>query len=182
MSKKKKKGKSKGASESVGPSTSVGASKDNSKGNKLPIIIGVVVALMVGGYFVTQSASKGSDQAGYSEPGAGAIVPVTAGLIETRPIMAPNRFRGRVSAVYRWAAEIPEVFDSLYCYCRCKENPRFKHKTLLTCYTDTHAAKCGICLKEGQMAWELTKRGMSPTEIRGEVDKYYARLSRSRVF
>lgn len=161
-------------------STSTGTS--TSKGNKLPIIAAVVVALMVGGYFVTQSTSR---QSGTDSPQAdygGTTVPVTAGLIETRPLMAPNRFKGRVSAVYRWAAEIPEVFDALYCYCGCKENPRFKHKTLLTCYTDTHAAKCGICLKEGQMAWELTKRGMSPTEIRGEVDKYYAKLRRSRVF
>ena len=181
MAKKKKKSKSKGASESVTESVTVTESKG--KGNKLPIIAVVVVALMVGGYFVTQSSSRGGDseQADYSESAVRSIVPV-AGLIETRPTMAPNRFRGRVSAVYKWAAEIPEVFDGLFCYCGCAANPRFKHKTLLTCYTDTHASKCGICLKEGQMAWELTKQGMSPTEIRGEVDKYYAKLKRSRVF
>ena len=180
MAKKKNKNKDKGPS----PSENAGTSESKGKGNKLPLIIGVVIALMVGGYFVTQSGSRGADstQAGYNEPGAGSIVPVTAGLIETRPIMAPNRFRGRVSAVYKWAGEIPEVFDSLFCYCGCKANPRFKHKTLLTCYTDTHASKCGICLKEGQMAWELTQQGMSPTEIRSEVDKYYAKLKRSRVF
>jgi len=151
--------------------------KKQSKSNKLPIIAAAVIALMVVGYIVTQSSSRPSG-AVYS----GSTVPTTAGLIETKPLMAPNRFKGAVSEVYRWAAEIPEVFDSLYCYCRCKENPRFKHKTLLTCYTDTHAAKCGICLKEGQMARELTDRGMSPKEIRNEVDKYYAQLQRSRVF
>jgi hypothetical protein len=172
MAKKKSNGKSKSESES----------ESKGKGNKLPIIAAVVVALMAGGYFVSQSSSRGSEQGDYAETVKGGTVPVTAGLIETRPLMAPNRFKGRVSEVYKWAAEIPEVFDSLYCYCGCKENPRFKHKTLLTCYTDTHASKCGICLKEGQMAWELTKKGMSPTEIRGEVDKYYAKLKRSRVF
>ena len=157
-------------------------SESTSKSNKLPLIAAVVIALVAGGYFVTQSANGPSGADLQAGGGAMSTVPITAGLIETRPIMAPNRFRGRVSAVYKWAAEIPEVFDSLYCYCKCKENPRFKHKTLLTCYTDTHAAKCGICLKEGQMAWELTQKGMEPKAIRGEIDKYYAKLRRSRVF
>lgn len=97
-----------------------------------------------------------------------------AGLKETRPLMNPNRFKGRTKQIYQWASEIPEVFDALYCYCRCKENPRFRHKTLLTCYTDKHASKCGICLKEGEMAWEMTQKGISPTEIRAEVDRWAA--------
>ncbi len=155
--------------------------KSKGKSDNLPVIAAVLIALMAGGYFITQSAN-GPPASDSSRAGGGSTLPVTAGLIETRPLMAPNRFKGAVSKVYRWAAEIPEVFDSLYCYCKCKENPRFKHKTLLTCYTDTHAAQCGICLKEGQMAWEMTKKGMSPQEIRVEVDKYYAKLRRSRVF
>ncbi|MFQ5432687.1 MAG: CYCXC family (seleno)protein [Nitrospinota bacterium] len=150
------------------------------KSNKLPVIAAVVIALMTGGYLITQSAGMKSGTVSTEAGYGGSTVPITAGLIETKPTMAPNRFKGAVSTVYKWAAEIPEVFDKMYCYCRCKENPRFKHKTLLTCYTDTHAAKCGICLKEGQMAWELTKRGMQPKEIRGEIDKYYAKLQRSR--
>ncbi|MEE8483300.1 MAG: PCYCGC motif-containing (lipo)protein, partial [Nitrospinota bacterium] len=62
-----------------------------------------------------------------------------------------------------------------YCYCRCKENPRFRHKTLLTCYTDEHAANCGICLDEGSAAWEMTQDGKTPEEIRTAIDSYYKR-------
>jgi len=164
-------------------------SKSNGKNNNLPVIAAVAIALIAAGYFVTQSLNippaTDSPQAGYGVSDMGAsTVQATAGLIETKPIMASNRFKGAVSTVYKWAAEIPEVFDAIYCYCycRCKENPRFKHKTLLSCYTDTHAAKCGICLKEGRMAWELTQKGMPPEQVRSEVDKYYAKLRRSRVF
>ena len=153
------------------------------KTNKLPLII-IGAVIVAAGYFAVQASGPGADKA-ESIVGSQSVpsVPVTnANLIETRPLMAPNRFRGSVATVYRWAAEIPGVFDQLYCYCKCKENPRFRHKNLLTCYTDQHASKCNICLKEGQMAWELTRKGMNPQQIRGEIDRYYAKLKRSRSF
>jgi hypothetical protein len=158
-----------------------GKSKKNK--NKRPLIIAAVVVVAVVGYFAIQSGGQQTAGEGSFQTARGvSTVPVTASLIETRPVMAPNRFKGWVSEAYRWAAEIPAVFDQLYCYCKCKENPKFKHKNLLTCFTDTHAAKCNICLKEGQMAWELTKRGIEPQQIRSEIDTYYARLRRSKVF
>jgi hypothetical protein len=39
------------------------------------------------------------------------------------------------------AREIPWVLDSIYCYCFCEESPAFRHKSLLSCYTDDHAAQ-----------------------------------------
>lgn len=96
-------------------------------------------------------------------------------LLEDRPLLDPDLFKGKVRRVYQWAHEVPAAFDALYCYCRCRENPKFKHRTLLTCYVDDHAANCGICLDEGEMAWKLTKDGKSPAEIRKIVDKKYAK-------
>ena len=157
--------------------------KSKQSKNKLPTII-IAAAIVVAGYFAVQAAGPGADEAGpITASQTVSSIPVTnVNLIETRPLMAPNRFRGSVASVYRWAAEIPGVFDQLYCYCKCKENPRFKHKTLLTCYVDQHASKCNICLKEGQIAWELTKKGMDPQQIRGEIDKYYAKLRSSKFY
>lgn len=154
------------------------------KTNKLPMIIIAAVIVAVGGWFAVQAAGPGADDAGSLTASQSLpSVPVTnVNLIETRPLMAPNRVRGAAASVYRWAAEIPGVFDKLYCYCKCKENPRFKHKNLLTCYVDQHASKCNICLKEGQIAWELTKKGMDPKQIQSEIDRYYARLRSSRSF
>jgi hypothetical protein len=36
------------------------------------------------------------------------------------------------------AREIPDVLDRLYCYCGCDKH--VGHESLLSCYTDNHAA------------------------------------------
>lgn len=60
---------------------------------------------------------------------------------ETRTTLDPGQFKdARVKEAYRVAKEIPWVLDSIYCYCMCKESPAFRHKSLLSCYVDNHAA------------------------------------------
>jgi hypothetical protein len=60
---------------------------------------------------------------------------------ETRSTLDPNLFGdGKVREAYRVAREIPWVLDSIYCYCKCEESPAFRHKSLLSCYVDKHAA------------------------------------------
>lgn len=60
---------------------------------------------------------------------------------ETRATMDPSLFGNpKVKEAYRIAREIPWVLDSIYCYCQCEESPAFRHKSLLSCYVDTHAA------------------------------------------
>lgn len=60
---------------------------------------------------------------------------------ETRATLDPNLFTDpRIKKAYQVAKEIPWVLDSIYCYCMCKESPTFKHKSLLSCYVDNHAA------------------------------------------
>ena len=60
---------------------------------------------------------------------------------ETRPTLDPGLFSDfRVKTAYRIAKDIPQVLDSIYCYCMCEESPAFRHKSLLSCYVDNHAA------------------------------------------
>ncbi|MBI5211760.1 MAG: hypothetical protein HY957_00110 [Nitrospirae bacterium] len=60
---------------------------------------------------------------------------------ETRTTLDPNLFPdAQIKKAYQIAKEIPWVLDSIYCYCMCKESPAFKHKSLLSCYVDNHAA------------------------------------------
>jgi hypothetical protein len=131
----------------------------------------MVVYLAVQGRNIAPDNQESTAQAGVPS------IPATSmdDLLEDRQLLNSDFFTGRVRKVYQWAHETPAAFDALYCYCRCKENPRFKHRTLLTCYVDDHAANCGICLDEGEMAWNLTKDGKSPAEIRKIVDKKYAK-------
>jgi len=57
---------------------------------------------------------------------------------ETRPTLDPALFVGKVALAHQVAREIPDVLDQLYCYCYCDKH--LGHKSLLSCYTDGHAA------------------------------------------
>lgn len=61
---------------------------------------------------------------------------------ETRQTLDPSLFRDpTVKEAYKVAKEIPWVLDSIYCFCYCEESPVFRHKSLLSCYVDNHAAQ-----------------------------------------
>ena len=67
----------------------------------------------------------------------GAAAPAPARR-ETRPTLDPARFVGKAARAHQVAREIPDVLDQLYCYCECDKH--VGHKSLLSCYTDGHAA------------------------------------------
>ncbi len=92
---------------------------------------------------------------------------------ETRATLSPAYFTGPAAQAYRVAREIPEVIDSLHCYCECKKN--YGHKSLLTCYVDRHAEHCSVCIDEALMAYKLHKEGKDVVSIRKAVDKAFAR-------
>jgi len=91
---------------------------------------------------------------------------------ETRETLNPDYFTGSTAVAYKIAKEIPEVIDSLHCYCECQKH--FGHKSLLTCYVDEHAAYCDICMDEAFMAYELHKQGKDIGAIRKAVDARYS--------
>jgi hypothetical protein len=59
---------------------------------------------------------------------------------ERAPVLDALQFpqRGQRQA-YAAAARHPEVLDQVYCYCNC-DKPPFFHKSLLSCFTDSHGA------------------------------------------
>lgn len=87
--------------------------------SKTGMFAGLAAAVLVlgAGYYIFQTKFNTpviSAQAVSSGPSYADRVE-KAGLIETRPLMPPGRYNAKVGQVYRWAAEIPEVFDKLYC-------------------------------------------------------------------
>jgi hypothetical protein len=57
---------------------------------------------------------------------------------ETRPTLDPSRFVGKAALAHAVARDMPDVLDELYCYCECDKTAG--HVSLLSCYTDGHAA------------------------------------------
>lgn len=93
-----------------------------------------VIALSVAVALVWRGEAPPAAPASSSSPTAAP----TAARRETRPTLDPARFVGKAAAAHRIAREIPEVLDQLYCYCACDKHQG--HKSLLSCYTDGHAA------------------------------------------
>ncbi len=92
---------------------------------------------------------------------------------ENRPTLSPAKFTGQVARAYQIAEQNPELLDSMYCYCNCKET--FDHKSLLSCYVDTHAVSCDICQDQAFFADSQYRGGMDIIGIRKLVDKKFWR-------
>jgi hypothetical protein len=71
------------------------------------------------------------------EPSSPTVV-TAASRRETRPTLDPARFVGKPRLAHQVARDIPDTLDQLYCYCACDK--QLAHKSLLSCYTDGHAA------------------------------------------
>ena len=98
--------------------------------------------------------------------------------VERAPILpaklfADPRFDKEVVPAYEAALKYPATMDRLHCFCECQESMTHRHKTLLTCYTSTHAAGCGICLKEALMAAELKEKGVPDDQIENTVESIF---------
>ncbi len=70
---------------------------------------------------------------------------------------------------YKMAEKIPAVIYQLPCYCRCDR--ALGHKSLHSCFEGTHGAACSTCMREAVYAYQQTKLGKTPTEIRGAIER-----------
>ena len=130
-----------------------------------------VILMVLGGVYVY---TKPPGRATASNP-----APAKGQLIENRPVLSSALFTGKTALAYKYAAEIPKVIDSQFCYCYCKKNNN--HKTLLTCFTSTHGSKCDICMDEVIYAYGLYEDGLSLDEIVVAVDKKFYRPYKRRL-
>lgn len=74
-----------------------------------------------------------------------------------------------VQNAYRLAARIKKVLYQQPCYCHCDRTEG--HGSLLDCYAGHHAAECGTCVREDLYAYEQTRRGKTPTQIREGIER-----------
>jgi hypothetical protein len=69
--------------------------------------------------------------------------------------------------IYAIAAKEKAVLYQQPCYCHCDRS--IGHKSLLDCYVDRHASLCATCKQEAAYAYEQTKKGKSPAQIRDGI-------------
>src|SRR5215813_12437574 len=109
-----------------------------------------------------------------ASPKASASCPA---CLEKGTVLDPEQFaRGyepEVRLAYAAARKYPDLIDRIHCFCECKESTREHHKTLLTCFTNLHAAGCGVCQREAIMAAQMKDRGVSDDEVEITVESVH---------
>ncbi|NOX21217.1 MAG: hypothetical protein GXO99_08200 [Nitrospirae bacterium] len=96
-----------------------------------PLVIAVVAILVIGAAYVVFSGGGSPVNAKKTS------FNIQGG--ETRPVLDPYQFTGMTRAAYAAAQKYPQVLDQVRCYCNCDEPP-FYHKSLLSCFVETHGA------------------------------------------
>jgi hypothetical protein len=72
--------------------------------------------------------------------------------------------------VYQQAAHIGNVLYQLPCYCRCDR--ALGHTSLRSCFEGLHGAECSTCAKEAIFAYQQTRLGKTPAQIRDAIEQH----------
>ena len=68
---------------------------------------------------------------------------------------------------YELAEKLAPVLHQQPCYCYCDKG--HGHKSLRTCFQDTHGATCAACLKEVFYTHQMTLKKKTPAQIRAGI-------------
>jgi Protein of unknown function with PCYCGC motif len=72
--------------------------------------------------------------------------------------------------VYQDAVRVSSVLYQLPCNCRCDR--ALGHTSLRSCFEGLHGTECSTCAKEGFYAYQQTKLGKTPAEIRAGIERH----------
>ena len=133
------------------------------KGTKGIVALAAAALLVVAIVYAMSGGSQSSDSAAASSDDAAAHLRVT---------LDPQRFQGNVRETYEIAERDPALLSQLHCYCGCDKT--LGHHSLLDCYRDDHASRCGICMGEARDAEPMAQRGMPIEQIRDALRTRYA--------
>lgn len=119
---------------------------------------------------VTMAASAQWSNPSDDVPAYNATAPTRA----LPPVLSGNQLTGIYFShpyqviAYQMAAKIPAVLHQQPCYCHCDQ--AMKHNSLHSCFEGTHGAACSTCMKEAVYAYQQTKKGLTPKEIRAGIE------------
>jgi len=92
------------------------------------------------------------------------------------PILSGNQLTGQNFRfpwqvhVYQQVAKVSGVVYQLPCNCRCDR--ALGHTSLRSCFETMHGTICLICAQEGFFAYQQTKLGKTPAQIREAIARH----------
>jgi len=129
-------------------------------------------ALAVGVFTVASYAqwSNPADDVPAYHPSAPLKVSALPPILSGAKLTGPNfRYPWQVHA-YQKAIRVSGVIYQLPCNCRCDR--ALGHTSLRSCYENAHATECSTCAKEGFYAYEKTRQGWTPAQIRAGIARH----------
>jgi len=86
-----------------------------------------------------------------------------APILGKEQLWGENAQYGFQSRAYQIAAKIQPILYQMPCYCYCD---RMGHKSLHSCFENTHGAQCATCMKEVFYAYQMSKQRKTAAQIR----------------
>ena len=87
------------------------------------------------------------------------------------PILPSDKFQyDWQKHVYQQVAKVSSVAYQLPCNCRCDR--ALGHTSLRSCFEGLHGRECSTCAKEGLYAYEQTRLGKTPAQIREGIARH----------
>jgi hypothetical protein len=95
-----------------------------------------------------------------------------------------------IQAVYRYAAEHPEVLRYVPCFCGCNE---MGHRSSEDCFVKSrskngtvtewneHGIACAMCIAVAERAMIMCETGASLSDVRADIEKRYGHITGMRT-
>ena len=116
-----------------------------------------------------QWSNPGEDVAAY-HPSAPLKVSALPPILSGAALTGPNFSYPWQVHVYQQVAKVASVAYQLPCNCRCDR--ALGHTSLRSCFEGMHGTECSTCAKEGFFAYQQTKLGKTPAQIRAAIARH----------
>jgi hypothetical protein len=131
-------------------------------------ILGLVVATVTAGSYA-QWSNPADDVPAYHPSAPLKFAPLPP-IMSGSQLSGENfRFAWQVH-VYQQVAKVSGVVFQLPCNCRCDR--ALGHTSLRSCFETLHGTECSTCAKEGFYAYQQTKLGKTPEQIRAAIARH----------
>jgi Protein of unknown function with PCYCGC motif len=121
---------------------------------------------MVSAPWLLSEADQGVPHFNESAPAKAAMLQP---ILTTDQLVGSNAQFPYQTHAYELAAKIPKVIYQQPCYCYCDRS--MGHTSLHSCFSGTHGAECGTCLKELYYTYTMYKQGKTARQIRAGIIK-----------
>jgi hypothetical protein len=125
-----------------------------------------LMVTMVSAPWLQSESDQGVPHFNVSTPAAGTEL---APILTKDQLWGSNAQFSYQTHAYELAAKIPKVLYQQPCYCYCDRS--MGHKSLHSCFSSTHGAECGTCLKELYYTYTMNKQGKTARQIRAGIIK-----------